>query len=175
MCECQCETGENTRNPNTLQKCPNLILFTLEMDTFSLMWYKKVRLGPLWSINEYDSMAAADCKTLALVEGAALCMIVSGDTAGCSTCKAWLLSCFPYICFNEMWLQAFFLAYMHTCSAFIHTTDTAPIRVRQADCIKLKSSMDQVTCACASVCVSSLSTFSPFLCCETESYFLWFT
>lgn len=102
MCECQCETGENTRNPNTLQKCPSLILFTLEMDTFSLMWYKKVRLGPLWSINEYDSMAAADCKTLALVEGAALCMIVSGDTAGCSTCKAWLLSCFPYICFNEM-------------------------------------------------------------------------
>lgn len=30
------------------------------------------------------------------------------------------LSCCRSVCFNEMWLQAFFLGYMHT-SAFIHT------------------------------------------------------
>lgn len=151
---------ENTGNPAL---CKHVPAFYSEMNTFSLMWCKTV------TISECDSMAAADCKTLALVSGAALCVWLRVDVQHVRLCPVVV----PFVlmkCDSR-------LSFLRTCIHLLSSTRThaAPIRVRQADCIKLKSSMDQVTCASVCVFVCPLPTFSPLLCRKTESYFLWFT
>lgn len=145
--------------------CKHVPVFYSEMNTLSLMWYKTV------TISEYDSMAAADCKTLALVSGAALCVWLWVDVQ-----HVRLGLCPVFVPFVLMKCDSR-LSFLRTCIHLLSSTrtDAAPIRVRQADCIKLKSSMDQVTCASVCVFVCPLSTFSPLLCRKTESYFLWFT
>lgn len=87
-----------------------------------------------------------------------MCVIVSG----CSTCEARL--CPVVVPFVLMKCDSR-LSFLRTCIHLLSSTRThaAPIRVRQADCIKLKSSMDQVTCASVCVFVSLCVLFLPFL------------